>query len=97
MKPWGLPVPNFLLFFFFFVKTVGPTMGQEVIGNRQPLGALVNGWARIRSCLHPLLSGTATSFVCPKSLVHSFSDGEQMPTLRLATQDQELKSVGEEA
>lgn len=52
------------------------TMGQEVIRNRQLQGALVNGWARILSCLHPLLSGTVTSVVCPKSLARSFLDAQ---------------------
>lgn len=73
-------------------------MGQEVIRNRQPLRALVNGRAGILSCLQPLLSGTATSFVRPPPLAHSFLDAGKTPTCRLPhPRASKVKSVGEEA
>lgn len=74
---------------------MGATMGQEVVCNGQPLEALVRGRARILSCLHSLLSGTATS--CPKSLARSCSDAGQTPTRRLATQSLPTLAVGKEA
>lgn len=57
---------------------VGATMGQEGRCNRQPPGHLST--AGLGSCLQPLLSGTATSSVCPLFLAHSSSTAGWMPT-----------------
>lgn len=70
-------------------------MEQEVTGNGQPAGALVRGLARILSSPHTLLSGTATFFVCPKSLARS-SDVGRCPHLGWPPRASKLKSDGKQ-
>lgn len=91
----NIPGPGSSQSLSFPVGPVGATMGQEVIRNRQPLGHLSTAGAGILS--QPLLSGTATSSVCPLSLAHSFSKAGWMPTCAGHPEPANSSLLGEEA
>lgn len=71
-------------------------MRQEVPDNRQPEGALVRGLARILPCPRTLLAGTATFFVCPKSLARFFLDVGRCPYSGWPPRASKLKSDGKQ-
>lgn len=66
LQPNEAPGPGSSHLFSSSVGTGGRNNGTGSHMQQAAPRALVNGWVEILCCLQPLLSGTATSFVCPQ-------------------------------